>query len=176
TVLIGNPNFLILDEPTNDLDIVTLNVLESFLLDFPGNLLVVSHDRYFMDKIVDHLFVFEGNAKITDFPGNYTDYRVYENSREPETKEAAAPSQARTEWEENKPKARLSYQEQKEYRNLEKEIEKLEKQREELQNKYATENWDGEEIDKQSIKLQQMTDKIDEKTERWFELSSKLEA
>src|SRR5699024_6740250 len=118
TVLIGNPNFLILDEPTNDLDIVTLNVLESFLLDFPGNLLVVSHDRYFMDKIVDHLFVFEGNAKITDFPGNYTDYRVYENSREPETKEAAAPSQARTEWEENKPKARLSYQEQKEYRNL----------------------------------------------------------
>lgn len=176
TVLIGNPNFLILDEPTNDLDIVTLNVLESFLLDFPGNLLVVSHDRYFMDKIVDHLFVFEGNAKITDFPGNYTDYRVYENSREPETKEAAAPSQARTEWEENKPKARLSYQEQKEYRNLEKEIEKLEKQREELQNKFATENWDGAEIDKQSIKLQQMTDKIDEKTERWFELSSKLEA
>jgi len=176
TVLIGNPNFLILDEPTNDLDIVTLNVLESFLLDFPGNLLVVSHDRYFMDKIVDHLFVFEGNAKITDFPGNYTDYRVYENSREPETKEAAAPSQARTEWEENKPKARLSYQEQKEYRNLEKEIEKLEKQREELQNKFATENWHGAEIDKQSIKLQQMTDKIDEKTERWFELSSKLEA
>lgn len=175
TVLIGNPNFLILDEPTNDLDIVTLNVLESFLLDFPGNLLVVSHDRYFMDKIVDHLFVFEGNTKITDFPGNYSDYRIYESSREPEEKEIAAPSQAKTEWEENKSKAKLSYQEQKEHRNLEKEIEKLEKQKEELQNKFATENWDGPEIDKQSIKLQEIIDKIDEKTERWFELSAKLE-
>ena len=80
TVLIQNPNFLILDEPTNDLDIVTLNVLESFLLDFPGCLLVVSHDRYFMDKIVDHLFVFQGNAEVQDFPGNYTDYRAYEDS------------------------------------------------------------------------------------------------
>lgn len=175
TVLIRNPNFLILDEPTNDLDIVTLNVLESFLLDFPGCLLVVSHDRYFMDKIVDHLFVFEGNAKITDFPGNYTDYRSYETSREPEVKEVSAPSQARTEWEENKPKAKLSYQEQKEFRNLEKEIEKLEKEREKLQNQFATENWDGTEIDKQSIKLQELIDQIDEKTERWFELSSKLE-
>lgn len=175
TILIGNPNFLILDEPTNDLDIVTLNVLESFLLDFPGNLLVVSHDRYFMDKIVDHLFVFEGETKITDFPGNYTDYRIYESSREPEIKEVAAPSQARADWEENKSKARLSYQEQKEHRNLENEIEKLEKQKETLQNKFATENWDGTEIDKQSIKLQEIMDKIDEKTERWFELSAKLE-
>ena len=79
-ILIQNPNFLILDEPTNDLDIVTLNVLESFLLDFPGCLLVVSHDRYFMDKIVDHLFVFRGDAVIEDFPGNYSDYRSYEDS------------------------------------------------------------------------------------------------
>ena len=86
TVLIQNPNFLILDEPTNDLDIVTLNVLENFLLDFPGCLVVVSHDRYFMDKIVDHLFVFKGNAEIEDFPGNYTDYRVYENSQAKEEK------------------------------------------------------------------------------------------
>src|SRR5690606_25246293 len=81
TVLIQNPNFLILDEPTNDLDIVTLNVLESFLLDFPGCIIVVSHDRYFMDKIVDHLFVFKGEGTIEDFPGNYTDYRVYEDSQ-----------------------------------------------------------------------------------------------
>ncbi len=87
TVLIQNPNFLILDEPTNDLDIVTLNVLESFLLDFPGCLLVVSHDRYFMDKIVDHLFVFQGNAEVQDFPGNYTDYRAYEDSATIEARE-----------------------------------------------------------------------------------------
>ena len=80
TVLIQNPNFLILDEPTNDLDIVTLNILEDFLLDFPGCLLVVSHDRYFMDKIVDHLFVFKGEGEVQDFPGNYTDYRAYEAS------------------------------------------------------------------------------------------------
>lgn len=175
TVLIRNPNFLILDEPTNDLDIVTLNVLENFLLDFPGCLLVVSHDRYFMDKIVDHLFVFKGNAEIEDFPGNYSDYRSYEDSRPTEKKEEASVSKARSEWEENKPKAKLSYNEQKEYRNLEKEISKLEEERDILQNKFATENWDGTEIDKQSIKLQELIDKIDSKTERWFELSAKLE-
>ena len=81
TVLIQNPNFLILDEPTNDLDIITLNVLENFLLDFPGCLLVVSHDRYFMDKIVDHLFVFRGDGVVEDFPGNYSDFRAYEDSK-----------------------------------------------------------------------------------------------
>lgn len=81
TVLIQNPNFLILDEPTNDLDIITLNVLESFLLDFPGCLIVVSHDRYFMDKIIDHLFVFKGSGNIENFPGNYSDYRAYEDSK-----------------------------------------------------------------------------------------------
>lgn len=175
TVLIRNPNFLILDEPTNDLDIVTLNVLESFLLDFPGCLLVVSHDRYFMDKIVDHMFVFKGNAEVEDFPGNYSDYRTYEDSRPAEKKEETVVSQARVEWEENKSKARLSYNEQREYRNLEKEIGKLEAEREVLQNKFSTENWDGAEIDKQSIKLQELIDKIDAKTERWFELSAKLE-
>jgi len=176
TVLIRNPNFLILDEPTNDLDIVTLNVLESFLLDFPGCLLVVSHDRYFMDKIVDHLFVFRGNAEIEDFPGNYSDFRTYEDSQVIEKREAsAAASKAKVDWKEDKPKAKLSYNEQKEYKNIEKEIAKLEKEKEILQNKFGTENWDGEEIDKQSIKLQEIIDKIDEKTERWFELSAKLE-
>jgi ATP-binding cassette subfamily F protein uup len=88
TVLIQNPNFLILDEPTNDLDIITLNVLESFLLDFPGCLIVVSHDRYFMDKIVDHLFVFKGDGVVNDFPGNYSDFRAYEDSRVKENKES----------------------------------------------------------------------------------------
>lgn len=174
TVLIQNPNFLILDEPTNDLDVITLNVLENFLLDFPGNLLVVSHDRYFMDKIVDHLFVFQGNAEVQDFPGNYSDYRVYEDSQPPELKSEEI-SKAKAEWLDEKPKAKLSYNEQKEYRNLEKEIQKLEQERDALQNKFATENWSGEEIDKQSIKLKELMDTIDQKTERWFELSAKLE-
>ena len=175
TILIKNPNFLILDEPTNDLDIVTLNVLESFLLDFPGCLLVVSHDRYFMDKIVDHLFVFRGNAVVEDFPGNYSDFRIYEDSQVAEKREASNAPKAKTEWKDDKPKVKLSYNEQKEYKNIEKDIAKLEKSRETLQNKFATEGWGGEEIDKQSIKLQEIIDEIDAKTERWFELSAKLE-
>ncbi|PVW16440.1 ABC-F family ATP-binding cassette domain-containing protein [Marixanthomonas spongiae] len=177
TVLIKNPNFLILDEPTNDLDIVTLNVLESFLLDFPGCLIVVSHDRYFMDKIVDHLFVFKGKGEIQDFPGNYSDYRTYEDSKpknEPKAKpETAETTQTNSNKETNK--AKLSYHEQKEHRNLEKEIAKLEKEKEALQNKFATENWTGEEIDKQSLKLQELIDTIEEKEMRWFELSEKTE-
>ncbi len=175
TVLIKNPNFLILDEPTNDLDIVTLNVLESFLLDFPGCLLVVSHDRYFMDKIVDHLFVFRGNAEIEDFPGNYSDFRIYEDSQPTEKKEVEIGSKTKNDWKEEKPKAKLTYNEQKEYNKIEKEIANLEEKREALQNKFATENWDGPEIDKQSIKLQEIIDAIEEKTERWFELSAKAE-
>lgn len=174
TVLIQNPNFLILDEPTNDLDIVTLNVLENFLLDFPGCLVVVSHDRYFMDKIVDHLFVFKGNAEIEDFPGNYSDFRIYEDSQ-PVEKEENTTSEAKANWLNEKPKVKLSYNEQKEFKNLEKEIHKLEQERDALQNKFATENWDGAEIDKQSVKLQELIEKIDEKTERWFELSVKME-
>src|SRR5690606_36738032 len=106
TVLIQNPNFLILDEPTNDLDIVTLNVLENFLLDYPGCLLVVSHDRYFMDKIVDHLFVFRGEGEIEDFPGNYSDFRAYEDSVEPIKEEP----KEKVNWKENQPKkAGLSF-------------------------------------------------------------------
>ncbi len=178
TVLIKNPNFLILDEPTNDLDIVTLNVLESFLLDFPGCLLVVSHDRYFMDKIVDHLFVFRGNCEVEDFPGNYSDFRAYEDSniQEKRAESAEAPSKPKNEWKKDAEKAALSYNEQKEYGKLENEIKNLEKSRETLQNKFATENWDGAEIDKQSIKLQEIMDNIEAKTERWFELSAKLES
>ncbi|MEL6811805.1 MAG: ABC-F family ATP-binding cassette domain-containing protein [Bacteroidota bacterium] len=175
TVLIKNPNFLILDEPTNDLDIVTLNVLENFLLDFPGCLIVVSHDRYFMDKIVDHLFVFRGNGVIDDFPGNYSDFRTYEDSTPREkTLEASSPK-AKNEWKKNSNKTKLSYNEQKEHQRLEKEIAKLEKERETLQNKFATENWDGDEINKQSVKLQEIIDSIESKEERWFELSAKLE-
>lgn len=176
TVLIQNPNFLILDEPTNDLDIVTLNVLESFLLDFPGCVIVVSHDRYFMDKIVDHLFVFRGEGVIQDFPGNYSDYRTYEDSKVIEQRAASAEATSeKKNWKEPAETTKLSYQEQKEHSKLEKEIATLEKKRETLQNLFATESWDGDEIDKQSKKLQDIIDSIAEKEMRWFELSEKLE-
>jgi ATP-binding cassette subfamily F protein uup len=178
TVLIQNPNFLILDEPTNDLDIVTLNVLESFLLDFPGCLIVVSHDRYFMDKIVDHLFVFKGNGVIEDFPGNYTDYRVYESSKiaeERENKGNASEKSEKTHWKEKDSSGKLSYMEQKEYKQLEKDIQKLEEQKEVLQNKFTDPNLSGDEINQLSIELKEVSDAIEEKTERWFELSAILE-
>ncbi|ADY27872.1 ABC-F family ATP-binding cassette domain-containing protein [Cellulophaga lytica] len=177
TVLIQNPNFLILDEPTNDLDIVTLSVLESFLMDFPGCLLVVSHDRYFMDKIVDHLFVFRGNAVIEDFPGNYSDFRSYEDSavlesRENKEKEAKTEKKSwKTEGKTNK----LSFQEQKEYNNIENKIKKLEEKKVTLQNKFSDASLSGDEIDKLSKELQLVIDEIDKKTERWFELSAIVE-
>ncbi len=135
TILIQNPNFLILDEPTNDLDVVTINVLENFLMDFPGCLIVVSHDRYFMDKIVDHLFVFE-NGNIADFPGNYSDYRSYKNVKVEEEQPVEKPKPETSAHE--KPKS-LSYLEQKELKNLEKEIQKLEQQKETLQQSFLEE-------------------------------------
>ena len=176
TVLIQNPNFLILDEPTNDLDIVTLNVLESFLLDFQGCLMVVSHDRYFMDKIVDHLFVFRGDAVVEDFPGNYSDYRAYEDSQVIEKREQKeAQSSSKNSWKEPETTAKLSYAEQQEHKRLEKEIKKLEEKKVELQHKFTDASLSGEEIDALSIELQEVMDTIDEKTERWFELSAILE-
>ncbi|MEC8831261.1 MAG: ABC-F family ATP-binding cassette domain-containing protein [Bacteroidota bacterium] len=169
TVLIQNPNFLILDEPTNDLDIVTLNVLESFLLDFPGCLIVVSHDRYFMDKIVDHLFVFRGEGVIEDFPGNYSDYRSYETSKVIEERENKTTSSDKTEnnWRDTSG-GKLSYSEQKEYKQLEKDIQKLEEKKVTLQNKFTDPDLDGDEIANLSIELKEVTDAIEEKTERWF--------
>ncbi|MCH7785528.1 MAG: ABC-F family ATP-binding cassette domain-containing protein [Bacteroidetes bacterium] len=176
TVLIKNPNFLILDEPTNDLDIVTLNVLENFLLDFPGCLIVVSHDRYFMDKVVDHLFIFRENSKIEDFPGNYSDFSVYEASNVVEKRNRSEKSsKTKRSWKSSNVKSKLSYLEQKEYDALEKEIVKLELEKETLENKFATENWDSKEIDKQSKELQVIIEVIEIKTERWFEISAKLD-
>mgnify|MGYP003663947759 FL=1 len=179
TVLIQNPNFLILDEPTNDLDIVTLNVLESFLLDFPGCLLVVSHDRYFMDKIVDHLFVFRGNAEIEDFPGNYSDFRTYEDSNIQEIKaskeKANEVKNTKNSWKEEETGKKLSFLEQKEYKQLEKEIKKLESQKVEIQNKFTDSTLSGDEISTLSIQLKEITDAIEEKTERWFELSMSMD-
>ncbi len=172
-VLIKNPNFLILDEPTNDLDIVTLNVLENFLLDFPGCLIVVSHDRYFMDKIVDHLFIFE-NQNIRDFPGNYSDYRAYQQAEKQNKQSNSSLSKPKKEWKTNKG-TKLSYNEQKEYKRLESEISKLEKEKRSLENEFSTQNWSPDEINEQSKNLQQLIEKLDTKTERWFELSLKME-
>ena len=176
TVLIKNPNFLILDEPTNDLDIVTLNVLENFLLDFPGCLIVVSHDRYFMDKIVDHLFVFRGDSLVEDFPGNYSDFRIYEDSKPPQNKKVSSQRDSnKNNWKKQGNKAKLNYQEQKEYQRLEREIVNLEQEKKTLENKFTTENWEADEIQKQSIHLQNIIESLNNKTDRWFELSSLLE-
>ena len=173
TVLIQNPNFLILDEPTNDLDILTLNVLESFLLDFPGCLIVVSHDRYFMDKIVDHLFVFQGKGKMDDFPGNYSDYRAYEESAVKEMYNASSDQKKQNnDWKAgNKSENGLSFNEQKEYNKLEKDIKNLEKIRDSLQNRFSTATINPEKIKSFSIELSEISEQIDIKTERWFALS-----
>lgn len=173
TVLIQNPNFLILDEPTNDLDIVTLNVLESFLMDFQGCLMVVSHDRYFMDKIVDHLFVFRGNAVVEDFPGNYSDYRAYEDSQIQEKREQKGnQSSGKNDWKEADNSTKLTYLEQQEFKKLEREIQKLEKQKVVLQEKFTDSSLTGDDIDALSIELKEVNEAIDLKTERWFALSA----
>ena len=173
TVLIQNPNFLILDEPTNDLDIVTLNVLEDFLLDYPGCLVVVSHDRYFMDKIVDHLCVFKGNGEVEDFPGNYTDYRVYEESVPP-TDDTPKKEATKNTWRKDGTKG-LSFNEQKEYNRLEKEIAQLEEKKTAIEATFAEGSLSSNEIQEQSVALQETLTAIEEKTERWFELTEKLE-
>ena len=173
TVLIQNPNFLILDEPTNDLDILTLNVLESFLLDFPGNLLVVSHDRYFMDKIVDQLFVFDDKGNINGFPGNYTDYRAYEDSQP--VQEAVKEKNIDTR-EKSTPKIKLSYNENREFQNLEKDISKLTKEKVKIEKQFASNQIEGDNINEVSQKLQEIIVDIENKEERWLELSMKLEA
>jgi len=171
TVLIQNPNFLILDEPTNDLDIVTLNVLESFLMDYPGCLLVVSHDRYFMDKIVDHLFVFRGNGVIENFPGNYSDFRAYEDSVEP--KKLDSVNTEKKDWKSPQNNGNLTFNEQKEYQKIEKEIKDLELEKNKIEQLFAENKVDS--IEQKANELQQIINKIELKEERWFELSAKLE-
>ncbi|WP_072402462.1 ABC-F family ATP-binding cassette domain-containing protein [Flaviramulus basaltis] len=173
TILIQNPNFLILDEPTNDLDIVTLNVLESFLLDFPGCIIVVSHDRYFMDKVVDHLFVFRGEGVVEDFPGNYTDYRVYEDSQ-PVISNVSEDKKEKQSWKQNEAK-KLSYNEEKELKNIESKLKSLAFDKKELESKFHNPDLSQDKINKLSEDLQKIIDTIEAKEERWFELSSKLE-
>jgi ATP-binding cassette subfamily F protein uup len=174
TVLIQNPNVLILDEPTNDLDVVTLNVLENFLMDFPGCLVVVSHDRYFMDKIVDHLLVFEGAGVVSDFPGNYSDYRAYDNSKAPET-ETKTNSAGSTAAKPSKNEAtRLSYNEQKELNNLESKIRSLELDKKALEQQLYNPDLSPEALTTLGVQLQQLIEDIETKELRWLELQEKL--
>lgn len=179
TVLVQNPNFLILDEPTNDLDLLTLNVLEEFLMDFGGCLIVVTHDRYFMDKLVDHLFVFEGEGFIRDFNGKYREYREFKHLQELE-KEKEKKEGKQEKFKEDKAKKKvnntsekrkLSYKEQKEYENLEGEIEQLEEKKDELTEQLNSGTLGHEELQKTSEKLGEIIDLIDSKTERWLELA-----
>ena len=173
TVLIQNPNFLILDEPTNDLDIVTLNVLEEFLLDYEGCLVIVSHDRYFMDKIVDHLFVFKGEGEVQDFPGNYSDYFTYEQSSVRETpKEEKAPAMKNS-W--RGANSTLSQNEQRELSRLEKEIAQLEAQKATIEAHFTQEALSSEELQEQSQALSEVLTLLEEKSDRWLELSIKSE-
>ncbi len=174
-VLIQNPNFLILDEPTNDLDVVTLNVLENFLLDYPGNLLVVSHDRYFMDKIVDALFVFRGEGIVENFPGNYSDFRAYDSSATKEISEKYIIKK-----EEQKPvkkenKSALSFSEKREFGALEGDIERLQRKKAGIEKQFLNVEIAPDDIAKKSEELQETIQNLEEKEERWLELSMKLE-
>lgn len=175
TVLIRNPNFLILDEPTNDLDIQTLQVLEEYLQDFAGCVIVVSHDRYFMDKVVDHLLVFSGEGVIRDFPGNYTQYRDVAAMESKESMAAKA-NQKQTETPakkdyHNDTRRRLSYKEKMEYQQLEKDIEKLEAEKKQIEEALCSGTLSVDELTEKSIRLPKLEEELDEKSMRWLELS-----
>ncbi len=173
TVLMQNPNFLILDEPTNDLDIITLNVLEDYLAGFSGSVIIVSHDRYFMDKIVDHLFVFEGNGTIRDFPGNYTIFRNKQLDDEQKEKASASPIPSENK---EKPKSRvqkLSFNEKREFEQLETEIPALEKEKKEIEAALNSGELSNDELLNQSQRFAEISEILDEKEMRWLELSEK---
>ena len=174
TVLMQNPNFLVLDEPTNDLDIVTLQILEEYLQDFPGCVIVVSHDRYFMDKVVDHLLVFRGQGDIKDFPGNYTQYREWVAL---EDKKAVSAGQASMTSSTSKPsyrhddRRRLSYKEKREMEQLEKDIATLEAEKKQIEEALCGGTTSVDEITAMSKRLPMLNDELDEKSMRWLELS-----
>ena len=179
TVLMRNPNFLVLDEPTNDLDIITLNVLEEYLRNFKGCVIVVSHDRYFMDKVVDHLLVFRGNADIKDFPGNYTQYREWKEEQDRLQKEEEAALLAKqnpTPEKSNRPandqkKKKLSFKERKEFEALDAEIPVLEAEKSELETQMSSGTLSTDELLQKGERIARLVDEIDEKTMRWLELS-----
>ena len=174
TVLMQNPNFLVLDEPTNDLDIQTLQILEEYLEDFPGCVIVVSHDRYFMDKVVDHLLVFRGDGAVKDFPGNYTQYREWsklESKTEAEAKERQTAVQKEKKNYHNDTRRRLSYKEKMELQQLERDIETLTQEQHALEEALCSGKLSVDELTEKSRRLPQLKDELDEKEMRWLELS-----
>ena len=174
TVLMHNPNFLVLDEPTNDLDIQTLQVLEEYLQDFPGCVIIISHDRYFMDKIIDHLLVFEGQGRIKDFPGNYTQYREWASLQPQEKAPTASNSKEDSDPKKNyrnDTKRKLSYKEKREFEQLEEEIIQLEEEQKALEDALSGSELSVEEITEKSKRLASLKNQLDEKSFRWLELS-----
>lgn len=177
TVLMQNPNFLILDEPTNDMDIVTLQILEQYLQDFKGCVIIVSHDRYFMDKVVDHLLVFRGNGQVKDFPGNYTQFRDSEKLQQKELVTKDSPTASLPQASSNaKPrlvekKRKLSFKERQEFEQLEKDIEALEQEKSDIETALSSGTVSVEEITLMSKRLPLLNDELDEKSMRWLELS-----
>ena len=171
TVLMRNPNFLVLDEPTNDLDIVTLQVLEEYLQNFKGCVIVVSHDRYFMDKVVDHLLVFKGQGDIRDFPGNYSDYRDWKLAKAEHEKEAAKPKEEKTQRVRLNDKRRMTFKERKEFEQLEKEIAALEEEKKQIEESLCSGTLSVDELTEKSKRLPLLNDELDKKTMRWLELS-----
>ena len=171
TVLMRNPNFLVLDEPTNDLDIITLNVLEEYLQNFKGCVIVVSHDRYFMDKVVDHLMVFNGQGDIRDFPGNYSDYRDWKDAKAQQEKEAEKPQEEKTARVRLNDKRKMSFKEKREFEQLEKEIAELETEKAQIEEQLCSGTLSVDELTEKSKRLPEVNDLIDEKTMRWLELS-----
>lgn len=170
TVLMKNPNFLILDEPTNDLDIVTLQILEEYLQDFAGCVIVVSHDRYFMDKIVDHLLVFEGNGSVKDFPGNYTQYRQWQSMQPKASNTTTTTSNVKKEYRHDT-RRRMSFKEKMEFEQLTKEIEQLETEQKQIEDALCSGMLSIEELTEKSKRLPVLKDELDEKSLRWLELS-----
>ena len=173
TILMKNPNFLVLDEPTNDLDIQTLQVLEEYLQDFPGCVIIVSHDRYFMDKVIDHLLVFEGEGKITDFPGNYTQYREWSHLKSKEEEEKTnKPKETKTKADyHHESRRKMSFKEKREFEQLEKEIEQLETECKHIEESLCSGNLSVEELTEKSKQLPILKAQLDEKSMRWLELA-----
>ena len=174
TVLMRNPNFLILDEPTNDLDIQTLQILEEYLQDFPGCVIIVSHDRYFMDKVVDHLLVFKGDGQVQDFPGNYTQYREYQALKSKETIEENKTKEKKTATQRNyhnETRKRMSYKEKREYEMLSADIEKLTNEIEQMEQQLCSGTLAVDRLTEISILLPRKKDELDVKELRWLELS-----
>lgn len=177
TVLMSNPNFLVLDEPTNDLDIDTLQVLEEYLCDFKGCVIVVSHDRYFMDRVVDHIFVFNGDGDIRDFPGNYTDYRDWCNeekslaAKNPTEKDRGKSAPAKQNRRTDTAKRKLTFKEQREFESLEAEIPLLENEKNEIEQQMSSGTLDTATLLERSRRISELLELIDEKSMRWLELS-----